>query len=238
MTAQTSMFPQTYQMPRLKLLPIRERPAYRVQSDPAQCSLSELLATIVGGQYQIEIAQALVERFKGIRNLINATTFELTQVHHLGEATATRLKAALALALRVTEPVEPKPGIHCPEDIDEIVRPLLAHREQEYLVVILLNTRSRIIDVVEICHGNLNTMQVRIAEVFRPAIRQNAASIVVAHNHPSGDPTPSPDDVAITRVLVKTGKALDIEVLDHVIVGQGSNFTSLRKSGLGNLGEL
>lgn len=234
MSSQTTMFhTQTYQKPKLKLLPIRERPAYRVRNDSSQCNLKELLAAIVGGQYQIEIAQALMERFGGIRRLLNATTFELAQVHHLGEATATRLKAALALALKVTEPTEPNPRISSPEDAVEIVRPLLAHREQEYLVVVLLSTRNEVLDIVEIVHGSANSAQIRVAEVFRPAIRRNAVAIIVAHNHPSGDPSPSPDDVAITKAIVETGKTLDIEVLDHVIVGQGSRFVSLKKRGLG-----
>lgn len=234
MTAQTSMFQnQTYQKARLALLPIRERPAYRVQNDVQACNLVELLAAVIGGQSQIELAEALIKRFGGPRGLVNATTFELNQIHGVGTTTAVRIKASLALAKRLLEPEESRPSIHSPADIFELVSPLLSHREQEFFVVVVLNTRNNVLDVVEVIHGGLNSAQVRIAEVFRPAIRMNAAAIVCAHNHPSGDPTASPDDVAVTRALVKAGKNLDVEVLDHVIVGHGKQYVSLKKRHLG-----
>jgi len=225
---------QTYTKAKVELLPVRERPAYRVMSNPTGCNLIELLAAVVGGQQQIEIAEALLERFGGMRGLVNATTFELTSnIPGIGESTAVRLKAALALGLKFTEPVEPLPEIHNPDDIANIVRPILAHREQEYFLVIMLNTRNQVIDVHEVVHGSVNAAQIRVAEVFRPAIRHSTTAIVLVHNHPSGDPTPSPDDVAITKIIVETGKKLDIEVLEHVIVGNGSRFVSLKKRGLG-----
>jgi DNA repair protein RadC len=104
--------------------------------------------------------------------------------------------------------------------------------EQEVLRVILLDSRNRVMDVVELYRGSLNSSQVRVGELFRPAIRRNAAALIVVHNHPSGDPTPSPDDVAITRAIVQAGKLLDIEVLDHLVIGRG-RFVSLKERGLG-----
>ncbi len=104
--------------------------------------------------------------------------------------------------------------------------------EQEHLRVMLLDTRNRVIDVVEVYHGNLNSAQVRVAEVFRDAIRRNAAAIIVCHNHPSNVPDPSPDDVAVTRAIVQAGKLLDIETLDHLIICLG-RFVSLKERGLG-----
>jgi DNA repair protein RadC len=98
--------------------------------------------------------------------------------------------------------------------------------------VLLCDTRNRLIRVVEVYKGSLNAASVRIGEVFRDAVRANAASLVVVHNHPSGDPTPSPEDVALTRAMVEAGKLLDVEVLDHLIVGQGQ-FVSLKARGLG-----
>ena len=104
--------------------------------------------------------------------------------------------------------------------------------EQEELRVIGLDTRNRVQDIVLVYRGSVNSSQVRIGELFKPAIRQNATSLVVVHNHPSGDPTPSPDDVAITRGIVQAGKMLDIEVLEHLVIGRGK-FVSLKERGLG-----
>jgi DNA repair protein RadC len=104
--------------------------------------------------------------------------------------------------------------------------------EQEHLRVILLDRRNRILETVEVYKGSVNSSQVRVGELFKDAIRANASAIVVAHNHPSGDPTPSPDDVAVTRAIVQAGKLLDIDVLDHLVIGQGK-WVSLKERGLG-----
>jgi len=104
--------------------------------------------------------------------------------------------------------------------------------EQEHLRVILLDTRNRVIDIVEIYHGSLNSAQVRVAELFKPAIQRMSAAIILVHNHPSGDPTPSPDDVAVTRAVVQAGRLLDIDTLDHLVIGRG-RFVSLKERGLG-----
>ncbi len=104
--------------------------------------------------------------------------------------------------------------------------------EQEHLRVLLLTTKNQVIDIVDISRGTVNTTQVRPAEVFREAVRRTSPAIIVAHNHPSGDPTPSPEDIAMTRRLVEAGKVLDIEVVDHVIICQG-RFISLNARGLG-----
>jgi DNA repair protein RadC len=104
--------------------------------------------------------------------------------------------------------------------------------EQEYLEVMLLDTRNRVLDIVEIYHGSVNSSQVRVGELFRPAIQRMAPAIIALHNHPSADPTPSPDDVAVTRAMVQAGKLLDIQLLDHLIIG-GNRFVSLKERGLG-----
>ena len=104
--------------------------------------------------------------------------------------------------------------------------------EQEHLRVILLDRRNRVMETVEVYKGSVNSSQVRVGEVFKEAIRKNASALVVIHNHPSGDPTPSPDDVAVTRAIVQAGKLLDVEVLDHLVIGQGK-WVSLKERGLG-----
>jgi DNA repair protein RadC len=103
--------------------------------------------------------------------------------------------------------------------------------EEEHLRVILLDTRNRVLDIVEVYRGSVNSSQVRVAEIFRPAIQRNAPAIVVCHNHPSQDPLPSPDDVAVTRAICQAGKLLDISLLDHIVIG-GSRFISLKERGL------
>ena len=108
----------------------------------------------------------------------------------------------------------------------------MAVLDQEHLRVLLLNTRNEVLGVQEIYVGNVNSSVVRAAEVFRPAVRDNAPSIIVVHNHPSGDPTPSPQDVSITRELIDSGKMLGIELLDHVVLGSGDRYVSLNERGL------
>ncbi len=104
--------------------------------------------------------------------------------------------------------------------------------EQEHLRVLLLDRRNKVLEVVEVYRGSVNSSQVRVGEVFKEAIRKNASGIIVVHNHPSGDPTPSPDDVAVTRAIVQAGKLLDVDVLDHLVIGQG-RWVSLKERGLG-----
>jgi DNA repair protein RadC len=106
--------------------------------------------------------------------------------------------------------------------------------EQEHLRVILLDTRNRVLETVEVYIGSVNSSQVHVGELFKPAIRRNAAALIVVHNHPSGDPTPSPDDVAVTRAIVQAGKLLDVDVLDHMVIGQGERkWVSMKERGLG-----
>jgi len=104
--------------------------------------------------------------------------------------------------------------------------------EQEHLRVILLDRRNRVMETVEVYKGSVNSSQIRVGEVFKEAIRKNASALIVIHNHPSGDPTPSPDDVAVTRAIVQAGKLLDVEVLDHLVIGHGK-WVSLKERGLG-----
>ncbi len=223
---------QPYAIPRLKLLPIREQPAFRVARNSDACSLAELLAVIIGGSTQIEAAEWLLSRFGSICKIAQAHVDEIARVPGIGNQTALRLKAALALRRKLLQPEDDRPVIHSPGDAAQILMPVLAHREQEFLLVMLLDTRNRMLDIEEVYHGSLNSSMVRVGEVFKPALQRNAASVLVAHNHPSSDPTPSPEDVTVTRAIVQAGKLLDINVVDHLICGL-SRWVSLKEKGLG-----
>ena len=218
---------------KLKTLPLREQPAYRVSANAAACSLSELLAAAIGGTQQIEIAEALLARFSGdLQRIYHAPIQQIASIHGLGESTAVKLKAALALGLRLCEPREERPVINSPADAAALVQHEMSLLEQEYLKVIVLNTRNHVLDIVEITHGSVNSSQVRVAEVLRPAVERNSPAIIVVHNHPSSDPTPSPDDIKITQAIREAGKLMDIELLDHLIIAKGS-YVSLKEKRLG-----
>lgn len=223
-----------YNLPKLKLLPLREQPAYRVAQDPEACNLAELLAAIVGGQNQIEIAEDLLKRFGGLRGLYQAHVAEIGSAKGIGPQTAARLKAALALGKKLNQGSEERPRINSPADAAALVQYEMSLLEQEYLKALLLDTRNRLIEIVEVYHGSLNMTLVRVGEVFKPAVQRMAHGIILVHNHPSGDPSPSPDDIALTRAIAQAGKLMDIEVLDHLIIGRTSTgYVSLKEKGLG-----
>jgi DNA repair protein RadC len=218
----------------LDSLPLRERPAWRVAYQTANCSLLELLAAVVGGDSQIETAQALLARFESLDALNRVTTEEVAEVAGIGPAKAVRIRATLELGRRMNERVAMEsPQIQSPETAAAILIPRMAHLEQEHFVALLLNTRNRLIgEPIDVYRGSLNAAMIRVGEVFRSAIRANAAAILVGHNHPSGDPSPSPEDVAITKAIVEAGKLLDVDVLDHLVIGRG-RYVSLKEIGLG-----
>ena len=225
-----------YELPKLKLRPLREQPAYRVAHNAAACNLVELLAAVVGGAQQIEIAEELLKRFKCLTGLHRANIAEIAAVSGIGQSTAASLVASLELGKRLAMDVpEEPPVINSPADAARLVQYEMSILEKEHLRVIALNTRNRVLDIVEVYKGSLNSAQIRVAEIFRPAIRLNAAAIIVLHNHPSGSVDPSPDDIAVTRAIVEAGKNLDVSVLDHIIIGsaQGKRWVSLKERGLG-----
>jgi DNA repair protein RadC len=225
--------PPLYEQPKLKSLPLREQPAYRVTQNASACNLTELLAAVIGGQRQIETSQALLERFDGdIRRLYQAHPAELAAVKGVSQTTAARIKAALNLGLRLNMPREERPNINSPADAAALVQHQMSLLEQEHMRVILLDRRNRVLDIVEVYHGSVNSAQVRVGEVFKDAVARMASAIIIVHSHPSGDPTPSPDDVAVTRAIVQAGKLLDIDTLDHLVIGHG-RWVSMKERGLG-----
>ena len=223
-----------YDQPKLKSMPLREQPAYRVTQNAHACNLTELMAAVIGGVKQIEIAQDLMIHFNNdIRRLYQAHPVELAKVKGINQATAVRIKAALNLGLRLNIPNEERPTINSPADAAALVQYEMALLEKEHLRVLLLDQRNHVLEIVEVYVGSVNSSQVRIAEIFKPAIARMAPAIIVVHSHPSGDPTPSPDDVAVTRAIVQAGKLLDISCLDHLVIGHGNKWVSLKERGLG-----
>lgn len=223
---------------RIKDMEENERPRERLaRLGPQALSTAELMAILlrvgVKGESAVQVGQRLLQKFGGILGLHQASYEDLEAQRGLGNAKASTIKAAIELGRRLTsEAPQERPSINSPGDAAGLVMYEMSALEQEHLRVLLLNTRNQVLDIVELYHGSLNSSTVRVGEVFKPAIRKNSASIIVVHNHPSGDPTPSPDDIAVTEAIVKAGKLLDIEVLDHLIIGQGQ-FISLKEKGLG-----
>ena len=225
--------PSTYEQPILKTMPLREQPAYRITQDPTACNITELMAAVIGGPKQIELSQALLARFDGdIRRLYQAHPSELAKVKGIHQATAIRIKAALNLGLRLSMPGDERTAINSPADAAALVQAEMSLLEKEHLRTILLDRRNRVLEIVEVYQGSVNSSQVRVGEVFQAAISRHASALILIHNHPSGDPTPSPDDVAVTRAIVQAGKLLDIDLLDHLVIGQGK-WVSLKERGLG-----
>lgn len=214
-------------------LPLRDTPAYRAAYRPDACSTAELLAAVLRGPDPLPSAYRVIDAFRGLRALSQAAPTELTSLPGIGPAKAASLKAALELARRLSAPEAETITISSPEDAANLLIPRMGHLEQEHLVVLLLNTRNRLIgEPVEVYHGSLNTSAIRVGEVLRPALQANAAGVIVAHNHPSSDPAPSREDIAVTVAIVEAGRILDVDVLDHLIIG-GNRYLSLKAKGLG-----
>lgn len=158
---------------------------------------------------------------------------ELVAVDGVGPAGAARLLACVEMTRRAScAPSETRPSISTPEDVVAVCGPRLRGRDREHFWTLALNTKNRLLKVIEVSVGSLNASIVHPRELFKDAVRISAASVVVVHNHPSGDPTPSGADIQLTRRLVKAGDVLGIEVLDHVVIGDGGEHASLRDMGL------
>ncbi|MBM3272538.1 DNA repair protein RadC [Candidatus Kaiserbacteria bacterium] len=234
MSTQAPLFRSYHEKHDASALPLREQPAQRVLADSRACNNVELLAALIGGPHQIETATALLAKFDSVFGIVSASVADIASVRGIGNTTAARLKAALELGLRAMHAQPERVQINSPADAANVLRPCFLGQEQEHVYVLMLDTRNRVIgQPVLVYKGSLNMSMIRVGELFREAIRWNAASIIMAHSHPSGDPSPSPDDVAVTRMVVEAGKLLDIAAHDHLIIGSGTRFVSLKERGLG-----
>ena len=222
----------------VKEMPVDERPRERLMRvGPQALSTAELLAIIlrvgVGGENVLTMAQRILATYEGLGGIARADFAQLAAEHGLGPAKTAQILAALELGRRLmAESPEERWQIRAPSDAAHILMPKLSFQQQEHFAILYLDTRNRVSDQEVLYVGSLNTSLVRVAEVFRGAVRRNCAALIVAHNHPSGDPNPSPEDVSLTRRLVDAGKLLEIDVLDHLVIGH-NRYVSLRERSLG-----
>ena len=228
--------------PRIKDLALHDRPRERLAARGAEAlSKEELLAILLRtglkGFSALDVARQLLTQFPTLDALARAALSELRKVKGVGRDKAVTLKAAFMLAqLMAREITAEAPLVDTPERVAEVMRELVRFGEVERFHVLLVNTRRRLLRVEPISQGTLDTILVHPREVFRPAIAANAAAVVLAHNHPSGDPTPSEADIKVTRDLIRVGQLLRIELLDHVILGRRTldrpkDYASLRELG-------
>jgi DNA repair protein RadC len=219
-------------------MPSGERPRERLEHyGPQALSTAEVIAILLRtgsqGENVLDLATRLLIEFRGLRGLLQASFGELAAVRGMGQAKAAQLKAGLEIGRRlVIAAPDERPQITSPADAANLLLLDMAHLEQEHLRLLLLDTKNRVLASPTLYKGNVNTSVIRISELFREAIRHNSTALIIAHNHPSGDPTPSPEDVRVTRQAVEAGRLLDIDVLDHLVIGRG-RFVSLKERGLG-----
>ncbi|NJP04668.1 MAG: DNA repair protein RadC [Chloroflexaceae bacterium] len=221
---------------RISELPETERPRERLRNQGAEAlSDAELLAILlrVGmtGVNVIELAQQILMEYGGWRGLQSSHFDDVCRRKGMGEAKTAQLKAALEIGRRLAMlGFESGTQIKSPTDVAQLLQIEMSHLDQEHLRVVCLDIKNRLQKVVTVYVGNVNSSQVRIGEVFKEALKLNSAAIILCHNHPSGDPTPSPEDVRVTTQIIDAGKLLDVDVLDHLVIGKG-RFCSLRERG-------
>jgi DNA repair protein RadC len=223
-----------YKPTMIRELPIEERPVSRLHNRGAHVlSNAELLAAIIQTPVALHTANVLLARFGGLFGLARANTNELLDVDGLGPAKVAQIKAAFELGRRVlvASPVD-RQQVRSSADAANLMMMEMMTLEQEHIRLVLLDSKHYVLATPTMYVGSLNTSVIRVGELFREAIRQNCAAVIVVHNHPSGDPTPSPEDVAVTELITQAGHLLDIDVLDHLIIGQ-QRYVSLKERGLG-----
>ena len=227
---------------RLKDQPVSERPRERLAALGADAlSHAELIAILLRtglkGANAVEVGKQVLQKFGTLQSLAQARVEDLQKVKGIGRDKAVTLVAAFALARKMAGELQyESPVLDNPETVVRLLREANLAKNVETLQVLLLNTRHKLIRVEEISDGTLDTILVHPREVFKCAIAANAAAIILAHNHPSGDPSPSEADVKATRDLIRAGQLLKIEVLDHVIIGRATaarakDYSSLRELG-------
>jgi DNA repair protein RadC len=228
---------------RIKDLPENERPRERLaELGAAALRDAELIAILLRtgtkGRSAVQIADELVNKFGKLRALERASLDDLCEVHGIGRDKAIALQSAFTLAARMAKELQGEaPLLDTPELVADHLHDVNQTYKVEQLQVVLLNARRRLIKVETISHGLVDSLLVHPREVFRPAIAANACSVVLVHNHPSGDPSPSEADLRVTRDLIRAGQLLKIEVADHIILGHRTaanprGYVSLRERGL------
>lgn len=224
----------------IKDLPIEERPRERMMRYGAQIlSDAELLAVLIRTGTAAESALILAQRIlkgdgskSGLAYIADASIEELSKIKGIGLAKSVQIKAAVELGRRISSYTQRDIiTINTPKDVKNLVMEEMRFLEKEHFRVILLNIKNQLISIEDISVGSLNSSIVHPREVFKPAIKRSSASMILVHNHPSGDPTPSVEDIDITKRLIEAGKILGIEVLDHVIIGNG-NYISIKEKGI------
>lgn len=229
--------PSAYQS-KIHDLPAEDRPRERLRDQgPGALSSHELLAILLRTGTREEDVFALSKRLlsmrQGLSGLAQTSFGELMQQHGLGPAKAAEVMAAMELGKRIASlPNDARAKVNSSADVAHLLLPEMMWLSQESLRVLLLNTRNDVLGVREVYTGTVNSADVRVSEVFRDAVRENCKSVIVVHNHPSGDPTPSGEDVRVTGKLLEGGKLLDIELLDHVILAR-DGYVSLKERRLG-----
>ena len=220
-------------------LPPEERPREKLLSQgPRALSNAELLAILLRSGTKkksvLRIAEEILAHIKeqGLSAMVHISAVELAKIDGVGKVKAATLQAAVELGRRLSMQSAGKiQVIHGPEDVAQFALPRFRFEQKEHFAVMLLNTKNHIIGMPEVSVGSLSASVVPPREVFRAAIDYAAAAMILLHNHPSGDPTPSREDIAVTDRLVKAGKVMDIPVLDHVVLGR-ETFTSFKEKGL------
>ncbi|MGE5597041.1 MAG: RadC family protein [Hyphomicrobiales bacterium] len=223
---------------RIRELHESDRPREKLLAHgPEVLSDAELVAIVIGsglrGENVIELSRRILDDLGHLAGLVRSDARSLQRARGLGPAKAAQVAAAIELGRRVQQiDPEQRPLLTSPEAVYRFAGSRLLGKTREQLLVLSLDTKGRLIGAPQATPGHVSAVAVRAAEVFREPIVLEATSVILVHNHPSGDPAPSPQDVAVTRDLVAAGQLLGIEVLDHVIVGQ-SRFVSMQREGLG-----
>lgn len=220
----------------LRDIPQEQRPRERMLHYGAGAlSHAELLAILLrtGTRQEsaIHVAQRILSEAGSLRSLVDLSIEELVQIKGVGPAKAVQLKAGIELGQRLSQSRLPSnPAIRSPRDAADLLMEQLRYLQKEHFVCLFLNTKNHVIAQETLSIGSLNAAVVHPREVFRAAIKCSSASLICAHNHPSGDPTPSPEDIKLTKRLLEAGEIVGIEVLDHVVIGDGK-FVSLKEQG-------
>jgi DNA repair protein RadC len=215
-------------------MPLDERPRERLRHyGPQALATAELIAIILRTgttrDNAVEMSAKLLAKYGGLSGLIRAEFGELCNEYGLGEAKAAQLKAALEIGRRLgTLQSETKYQIKSPGDAANLVMLEMTYLDHEQMRILVLDTKNQVVENTSRYRGTVNSSVLRAAEVFRPAVVRNCPGVIICHNHPSGDPTPSPEDIQVTEQLVEAGRYLDIELLDHLVIGN-HRFVSLKE---------